>query len=56
VVDRGAVRFDYPSGWVVESAEGAVMLHDMPPSVESCDLGGLDLPAARRSGRRFVDR
>jgi hypothetical protein len=39
VLDRGLVRFDYPSNWIVEPGEGAVHLHDRPPSVESCDLG-----------------
>jgi hypothetical protein len=39
VIDRGLVRFDYPSNWIVEPGEGAVHLHDRPPSVESCDLG-----------------
>jgi len=39
VIDRGAVRFDYPSKWIVKPEEGAVHLHDRPPSVESCDLG-----------------
>ena len=39
VIDRGLVRFDYPSGWIVEPEEGAVHLHDRTPSVESCDLG-----------------
>jgi hypothetical protein len=39
VIDRGVARFDYPSNWIVEPAEGAVHLHDRPPSVESCDLG-----------------
>ena len=39
VMDRGLVRFDYPSNWIVEPEEGAVHLHDRPPSVESCDLG-----------------
>ena len=39
VLDRGMVRFDYPSSWTVEPGEGAVHLHDRPPSVESCDLG-----------------
>ena len=39
VLDRGLVRFDYPSHWIVEPGEGAVHLHDRPPSVESCDLG-----------------
>jgi len=39
VIDRGLVRFDYPSNWIVEPDEGAVHLHDRPPSVESCDFG-----------------
>jgi hypothetical protein len=39
VLERGVVRFEYPSDWVVETTQGAVMLHDRPPSVESCDLG-----------------
>jgi hypothetical protein len=39
VIERGLVRFDYPSDWIVEPGEGAVHLHDRPPSVESCDLG-----------------
>ncbi|MBV9505119.1 MAG: hypothetical protein JO323_08965 [Acidobacteriia bacterium] len=39
VIDRGLVRFDYPSNWIVEPGDGAVHLHDRPPSVESCDLG-----------------
>ena len=39
VLDRGLVRFDYPSNWKVEADEGAVHLHDREPSVESCDLG-----------------
>lgn len=39
VLDRGLVRFEYPSNWVVEPGEGAVHLHDRPPSVESCDFG-----------------
>jgi hypothetical protein len=39
VLDRGAVRFDYPRTWKMEMAEGAVYLHDREPSIESCDLG-----------------
>lgn len=39
VLDRGLVRFEYPSHWIVEAMDGAVYLHDRPPSVESCDLG-----------------
>jgi hypothetical protein len=39
VIDRGLVRFDYPSSWVVEADEGAVHLHDRTPSIESCDVG-----------------
>ena len=39
VIDRGVVRFDYPSHWIVQPEEGSVHLHDCPPSAESCDLG-----------------
>lgn len=39
VLDRGVVRFDYPSNWILETQEGAVLLHDREPSIESCDLG-----------------
>ena len=39
VLDRGLVRFDYPSDWIVETQDGAVFLHDREPSIESCDLG-----------------
>jgi hypothetical protein len=39
VIDRGALRFDCPSNWIVEPDASAVHLHDQPPSVESCDLG-----------------
>ena len=39
VLDRGLVRFDYPSNWILEMTDGAVMLHDREPSIESCDLG-----------------
>ena len=39
VLDRGAVRFDYPRTWKVEMQDGAVYLHDRERSIESCDLG-----------------
>ena len=39
VLDRGVVRFDYPSHWILKAEEGAIHLHDRTPSVESCDLG-----------------
>lgn len=39
VIDRGLVRFEYPSTWIAEPKDGAVHLHDQSPSVESCDLG-----------------
>lgn len=39
VIDRGVVRFDYPTSWIVQPGDGAVHLHDQTPSVESCDLG-----------------
>lgn len=52
VIDRGLVRFDYPSKWIVEPGEGAVHLHDQPPSVESCDLG---VSVFRAPGESFQD-
>lgn len=39
VLDRGAVRFDFPSHWITEPGDGHIMLHDRQPSNESCDLG-----------------
>ena len=31
VADRGAVRFDFPEGWVVVPGKDAIALHDRPP-------------------------
>ena len=39
VLDRGVVRFEYPSAWRVDSKDGAVYLHDLASTIESCDLG-----------------
>jgi hypothetical protein len=39
VIDRGAIRFDFPESWITEPKDGAVMLHDRKESEESCDLG-----------------
>ena len=39
VIDRGLLRFDYPSHWIAEPEEGAVHLYNRPPAVENCDLG-----------------
>lgn len=39
VIDRGAVRFDYPEDWIVQPSDHSLHLHDMPPSNESCDMG-----------------
>ena len=39
VIDRGAIRFDYPSDWIVKHEDGSIHLHDQEPGVESCDLG-----------------
>jgi hypothetical protein len=57
VIDRGLVRFDYPSKWLVEPDEGAMHLHDLPPSVESCDLGVsvFRIPAAHISALSVDD-
>ena len=39
VIDRGAVRFDYPADWVVRPGDNSLHLHDEEPSNESCDMG-----------------
>ncbi len=39
VLDRGLVRFEYPSKWTIDSKDGAVYLHDSRSKIESCDLG-----------------
>lgn len=39
VLDRGAVRFDFPAHWIAEPKDGAMMLYDQKPCDESCDLG-----------------
>ena len=53
VLDRGVVRFEYPSNWIVEPGDGAVHLHDRPPSVESCDLGVSIFRVAREELQNF---
>lgn len=57
VIDRGVVQFEYPSHWIVEPGDGAIHLHDRPPSVESCDLGVsvFPVPAARMLGFSLED-
>ena len=47
VLDRGVVRFEYPSSWIVEPKDGALHLYDRPSSVESCDLGVSLFPVSR---------
>src|SRR6185295_5673775 len=39
VLDRGAVRLDYPADWVVDSAGDCVKLRDREPPDEECTLG-----------------
>lgn len=51
VIDRGTVRFEYPSHWIVEPGDGALHLYDRPPSVESCDLGVSTFPVPREAIR-----
>ncbi len=36
VLDRGAVRFDVPQGWVIGPGEGAVELRDRPSPDDLC--------------------
>ena len=53
VLDRGVLRFEYPNHWIVEPGDGAVHLHDRPPSVESCDLGVSLFPVPVQEIRDF---
>jgi hypothetical protein len=38
VADRGAVRFDFPQGWVLRMGERSVCLHDREPPEDDCRL------------------
>lgn len=57
VLDRGAVRFDFPRHWVADHQPGAVLLHDRKPSNESCDLGVsvFNVPGAAAAGLPLDD-
>ncbi len=59
VLDRGTVRFDIPSRWIIEPdrESGALMLHDRKPGIESCDLGVsiFRVPAAEVVGLELED-
>lgn len=38
VLDRGAVRLEYPDAWVVRPAEDSVRVHDKAPPEDDCVL------------------
>ncbi len=38
ILDRGAVRFEYPASWIVTSAEDCVKLFDREPPDDDCTL------------------
>jgi hypothetical protein len=38
VADRGAVRFDFPEGWVVLPGEDSIKFHDKAPPDDDCTL------------------
>src|SRR5205085_10732292 len=39
VADRGAVRFDYPQGWIVKpQANGNLQVHDKEPPADECRI------------------
>jgi hypothetical protein len=52
-IERGLVRFEFPSHWIAEPGEGAMHLHDQKPSVESCDLGVSIFPKPMAHFREF---
>jgi len=38
VADRGAVRFDYPLGWIIRPDSDSIKLHDKVPPEDDCTL------------------
>jgi|SRR5579875_2219287 len=38
IIDRGAVRLDYPAGWVFVPGEGSAKLYDRQPPDDNCLL------------------
>jgi hypothetical protein len=52
VADRGAVRLDFPEGWVVEPGEGSIKFHDKKPPDDDCvlEVSYLRLPPIDWSG------
>jgi len=38
VIDRGAVRFEFPSAWVVRPDDDSVKLHDAEPPADECTI------------------
>lgn len=38
VADRGAVRFDFPEGWVVVPSDDAIEFHDRMPPDDDCTI------------------
>lgn len=39
VLDRGAVRLEYPETWFVEMTDDCLKIHDKPPPDDDCVLG-----------------
>ena len=39
VLDRGAVRLEYPNTWFVEMTDDCLKIHDKPPPDDDCVLG-----------------
>ena len=52
VLDRGAVRFDFPVGWIVKHTPDSVRIHDREPPDDNCVLAvsHLRLPPIDWSG------
>jgi hypothetical protein len=57
VVDKGAVRFDFPMHWIVEPRSDCVQFHDRPPPDDDCRLAVSHqrLPAIDWSGAPLAD-
>src|SRR2546428_9276509 len=44
VLDRGAVRFEFPREWVVKQQPDSVQIHDCEPPDDNCVLGVSHFP------------
>jgi hypothetical protein len=51
VLDRGAVRFQFPRKWILKQGPDSVQVHDCEPPGDNCvlDVSRFSVPAERRA-------